>query len=242
MKQKSIKLLSVFLSLLMVCSVFAMAPMTASAAEANLAEGMTKVSDVEQTLAPGITQNEVVFYDEFGRKQRMFLLNADLSVDTVAVESSYYNDQGEVWGLQRLTEQVAAAEANHVGENYKVVAAINGSFFNTSTGQPGNAFAINGKVCCTDAAGNGAPFFAILKDGTAMIGEKGKWTNYKEQVAEACQGHTIIVWEGKNQLTYDATSTDQSQKAYPRTCIGITSCDYKISQLFLFFKMQYCTK
>ena len=44
MKQKSIKFLSAFLSLLMVFSVFAMVPMTASAAEANLAEGMTKVS------------------------------------------------------------------------------------------------------------------------------------------------------------------------------------------------------
>ena len=223
MKQKSIKFLSAFLSLLMVFSVFAMVPMTASAAEANLAEGMTKVSDIEQTLAPGITQNEVVFYDEFGRKQRMFLLNADLSVDTVSVESSYYNDQGEVWGLQRLTEQVAAAEANHVGENYKVVAGINGSFFNTSTGQPGGAFAINGKVCCSDAAGNAQPFFAILNDGTAIIEKAGQWSNYKDRVVEACQGYQIIVWDGVNQLKYDPTSTDQTQKVYPRTCIGLTA-------------------
>ena len=65
----------------------------------------------------GVVQNN--------KKQRMFLLTADLGVDTVSVESSYYNDQGEVWGLQKLTDQVAAAEANHVGENYKVVAGIN---------------------------------------------------------------------------------------------------------------------
>ena len=223
MKQKSIKFLSAFLSFLMVFSVFASIPFTASAAEASLPNGMTKVSDVEQTLAPGITQNEVVFYDENNKKQRMFLLTADLSVDTVSVESSYYNDQGEVWGLQKLTDQVAAAEANHAGENYKVVAGINGSFFNTSTGQPGGAFAINGKVCCSDAAGNAQPFFAILNDGTAIIEKAGQWSNYKDRVVEACQGYQIIVWEGKNQLTYDPNSTAQDQKVYPRTCIGLTA-------------------
>ena len=70
MKQKSIKFLSAFLSFLMVFSVLASIPFTASAAESSLPNGMTKVSDVEQTLAPGITQNEVVFYDENNKKQR----------------------------------------------------------------------------------------------------------------------------------------------------------------------------
>ena len=222
MKQKSIKILSVFLSFLMTFSTFATGSINVYAAEANLPNEMTKVSDVEQTLAPGITQNEVVFYDQNNKKQRMFLLTADLSVDTVSVESSYYNDQGEKWGLQKLTDQVAAAEANHAGENYKVVAGINGSFFNTSTGQPGGAFAINGKVCCSDAAGNNQPFFAILDDGTAIIEKAGQWSNYKDRVTEACQGYQIIVWEGKNQLTYDPNSSAQDQKVYPRTCIGLT--------------------
>jgi len=71
-------------------------PMTAFAAEVPMPTGMTKVSDEEQTLAPGITQNEVVFYDHNNRKQRMFLVTADLSVDTVSVETSYYNDQGSI--------------------------------------------------------------------------------------------------------------------------------------------------
>ena len=214
------KALAAFLCLLMVVSIL---PASVFATGASLPEGMTKVSDEDQTLAPGITQHEVSFYDENNHKQRMFLLTADLSVDTVSVESSYYNDQGDVWGLQKLTDQVAAAEANHVGENYKVVAGINGSFFNTSTGQPGGAFAINGKVYCSDSAGNGQPFFAILNDGTAVIEKAGQWLNYKDRVAEACQGYQIIVWDGVNQLKYDPTSTDQTQKAYPRTCIGLTA-------------------
>ena len=198
-------------------------PMTAFAAEVPMPTGMTKVSDEEQTLAPGITQNEVVFYDLNNRKQRMFLVTADLSVDTVSVETSYYNDQGSIWGLQRLTDQVAAAEANHAGENYKVVAGINAAFFNTSTGQPGGAFAINGEVHCSDAEGNNYPFFAILKNGTAVIDKKGTWTSYKDQVAEAVQGYQLIVWNGENQLTYNPGSNDQTQKVYPRTCLGITA-------------------
>ena len=212
--------LAVILSLLMIVSIL---PVVSFAAKATLPDGMTEVSDKEQTLAPGITQNEVVFYDENNRKQRMFLVTADLSVETVSVETSYYNDQGEVWGLQRLTDQVAAAEANHAGENYKVVAGINGAFFNTSTGQPGGAFAINGEIHCSDAEGNNYPFFAILKDGTAVIDKKNTWTSYKDQVAEAVQGYQLIVWDGENQLTYNPDSNDQTQKVYPRTCIGITA-------------------
>ena len=214
------KITALLLSLMILLNV---SPLTAFAAPASLPEGMVKASDVEQTLAPGITQNEVTFYDENQNKQRMFLVTADLSVDTVSVETSYYNDQGEVWGLQKLTDQVAAAEANHAGENYKVVAGINAAFFNTSTGQPGGAFAINGQVHCSDGEGNNYPFFAILKDGTAVIDQKNTWTSYKDRVAEAVQGYQMIVWEGKNQLTYTPGSTDQTQKPYPRTCIGITA-------------------
>ena len=153
----------------------------------------------------------------------MFLVTADLSVDTVSVETSYYNDQGSVWRLQRLTDQVAAAEANHAGENYKVVAGINAAFFNTSTGQPGGAFAINSEIHCSDAEGNNYPFFAILKDGTAVIDKKGTWVSYKDQVTEAVQCYQLIIWEGKNQLTYNPDSNDQTQKVYPRTCLGITA-------------------
>ena len=222
MREKTIlsKTLAAILGLAMTMSTL---PMTAFAAKVSLPTGMSKVSDDEQTLAPGITQNEVAFYDQYNRKQRMFLVTADLSVDTVSVETSYYNDQGDVWGLQRLTDQVAAAEANHAGENYKVVAGINAAFFNTSTGQPGGAFAINGEVHCTDAEGNNYPFFAILKDGTAVIDKKGTWTQYKDRVAEAVQGYQMIVDNGKNQLTYNPGSNDQTQKVYPRTCLGITA-------------------
>ena len=149
MKKSAIlsKTFAVILCLLMVVSIL---PIATFAAKVPMPTGMTKISDEEQTLAPGITQNEVAF-----------------------------------------TDQVAAAEANHAGENYKVVAGINAAFFNTSTGQPGGAFAINGEVHCSDAEGNRYPFFAILKDGTAVIDQKNTWTTYKDRVAEAVQGYSL---------------------------------------------------
>ena len=56
-----------------------------------------------------------------------------------------------------------------------------------------------------------------------MIDQKNTWTTYKDRVAEAVQGYQLIVWNGENQLTYDPGSTDQTQKVYPRTCLGITA-------------------
>ena len=214
------KIISFILCLIMLMSLF---PLTAFASEFSLPSGTTMVSEVEQTLAPGITQQEIVYYDENNHKQRAFIAVADLGVDTVSVEASYYNDQGKEWGLQRLTEQAAAAEANHAGENYKVVAGINAAFFNTSTGQPNGAFAINGEICCSDSEGNRQPFFAVLKDGTAMIGQKGEWTKFKDQVVDAVHGYEMVVWNGENIYPYNPESTSQEHKVYPRTLIGVTA-------------------
>ena len=72
MKKSAIlsKTFAVILCLLMVVSIL---PIATFAAKVPLPTGMTKISDEEQTLAPGITQNEVAFYDQNNRKQRMFL-------------------------------------------------------------------------------------------------------------------------------------------------------------------------
>ncbi len=223
-KLKFTKLLSVLLCACMLMSTLAM-PVLASGISLSLPSAQDLsidniLTDETQNLAPDVTQREVVFYDANGVRQRMFIVTANLAGGNVSVETSYYNDQCQVAGMQKLTDQVAAAEKNHEGENYRVVAGINAAFYNTSTGWPGGAFAMNGVVA--QDAGN-QPFFAILKDGTAMIGKPADWAGVKAQVKEAIQGYELLVWEGEDVFNYNRPVTDQAMKTYPRTCVGVTA-------------------
>ena len=215
MKNSSLKrFLTALLAVVMVvgilpASVFAALP---------VADEMTLISDKESTLAPGITQNESIILDKNGNRVELFVAVADLNVDTVGVQSSYVGAQCVNHGMAKMTEQVAAAEKKYEerGEQYTAVVAMNGSYYNMTTGQPAGAFYMEG-VNGNGSNPNGNPFFAILKDGTPVIGKAGQYNTYADQIWECVGGNEILVWEGKN--TYASTDTAK----YPRSAVGITA-------------------
>jgi len=192
---------------------------SATTALANASEnfgdaGLTVITDEESNLAPGITMNEVAVYDKNGNRVEMFIATADTTVDTVKIQANYKDNDNSVYGMQRTTEQVAAAEANHE-EPYNVVAAINASYYNTSTGKPTGAFVMEGKDVTNEAEGNNYAFFAVLKDGTHMIGAKGEYSSYKGQIEEAIGGYIHIVKDGA------VVSGLNKNDKYPRQTLGI---------------------
>ena len=157
----------------------------------------------------------------------MFVAVADLGNDDVKVQTSYYND-GTEWSMSKLSDQVAAANANHADEDYAVVAAVNASFYNMTTGRPTGAFYKYG----VDGNGNGPTqntFFAILKDGTPYIGRGtgsgfggvDDFTGIKDQIQEATGGHTLLIWDGDIQVTPETTAGNP--ECYPRSAVGVTA-------------------
>lgn len=213
MNTPSKRVLSMVLVVLLVVGLL---PMTVLAANVELPDHMTVVSDKESTLAPGVTQHEVVVYDKNGDRVEMYIAEADLSVDTVGVYANYLNNQNEVLGMSKTTEQVAAAEAKHE-EPYSVVVAINASYYNMTTGKPTGAFVMEGNDITTESEGNKYAFFAILNDGTAMIGAKGEYSKYKGQIAEAVGGYYHIVHDG---AVVDGLNDTTK---YPRQTVGVTA-------------------
>ena len=223
--KKTLRVLSVVLCVLLLVGIM---PLSASAAKVNLnGAGMSRISDVESTLAPGVTLNEVKAYRSDGRYAEMFLAVADLNNEDVKVQTSYYND-GTEWSMSKLSDQVAAANANHADEDYAVVAAVNASFYNMTTGRPTGAFYKYG------VDGNGAnptvqSFFAILKDGTPYIGRGtgsgfggvDDYTGIKDQIEEATGGHTLLIWDDTIQVATDTTAGNP--ECYPRSAVGVTA-------------------
>lgn len=221
MKQAIKRFLACALAVVMVLGMVpaSMFAVSASAAENSLETdlgslGMTVVTDDQSTLAPGVTLNEVVLFDKKGNRVEMYVTISDPSVETVKFYANYKDNQCAQWGMQTLSEQVAAIEANYE-EPFKVVAGLNASYYNTTNGAPTGAFVMEGIDVST--SGNNYPFFAVLKDGTVMIGHAGQYNTYKSQIKEAIGGYIHLVKEGA--ICSGLNTVDK----YPRQTIGITA-------------------
>ncbi|MBR5272380.1 MAG: phosphodiester glycosidase family protein, partial [Clostridia bacterium] len=212
------RFLSMMLAVLMIVSVLPISALVASAGVTDISDfsdvGLTIISNDESTLAPGVTMNEIVVYDKNGDRVEMYLTVSDTSVDTVKFYANYKDNQNSEWGMQTLSEQVAAMESNYA-EPFKVVAGLNASYYNVTTGAPTGAFVMEGVDMST--GGDNYAFFAVLKDGTVMIGAKGEYSSYKGQIKEAIGGYIHIVKDGAVAAGLDKTTK------YPRQTIGITA-------------------
>ena len=175
---------------------------------------LTVASEKTSNLAPGVTETEVIAYDKNGDRIRYFVVNADMATnDTVEVKANYYNnDNTGTWGKATVVEQANAAKEKR---GYNVVATTNAAYYNVSTGQPTGGFVMEGVNINGDSMGNQYEFFAVMKDGTAMIGKKNTFSQYSADIQEAVAGHLLLVWDGKLVEGLDATSK------YPRSTVGI---------------------
>ncbi len=219
MRKNFSKFTAAFLAFMMFVSMLPAISLPASAAVVNGTYENAQldiVSDHKSALAPGVTMNEMVVYDKNGSRVEMYVVTADSNVGTVQFYANYKDNQNQTWGMQTLSGQVAAIEANY-DKPFKVVAGVNAAYYDTNNGKPLGAFVMEGVAASTDAAGNSYPFFAVLKDGTVMIGAKGEYTTYKDQIKEAVQGHIHLVKDGAICNGLDAKTK------YPRQTVGITA-------------------
>ena len=141
-------------------------------------------STTSSVLAPGVTQDIKYAMSADGKQMVYYVATVDVTRDDLTIMANYKdNDPSKGWGMQRVEDQINALVKNHQDiENFTPVVAINGDGFNTSTGEPGGLLVMEG-VEWHPVDGDG--FFAILKDGSAMIGSKADYYTYKDQIQEA---------------------------------------------------------
>ena len=217
MKKAFQKLTTVMLCLIMVIAAIPMNVFAASYTNSQL----SVVSDKESTLAPGVTLNSITAYDKNGAQVKMFVTKADMSVDSVKLFASYKDMDPTNYGMSKLTEQVASFnEKAASGDEYyqgTVVAGINASYYNMITGKPTGTFVMNGIDVTTESEGNNYGYFAVMKDGTVKIGNKGDYSSDKGNIQEAIGIYTMLIVDGKIVSGLDAKTK------YPRQTIGITA-------------------
>ncbi len=180
-------------------------------------------SSTESLLAPGIKQ-EIKYATTADDKQIVYYIaTADIARDDVHLYANYGDNDGSKWQMTRVTDQVDAAyakygdpESEQYIENYAPIVSVNGDFFNTNTGQPTGALVMEGVTYQTARSSN---FFAVLKDGTPVIGTASQWSSYANDVQEAVGASIILVKDGK--IAVSSTADYYTSRA-SRTCVGIT--------------------
>ena len=179
------------------------------------ANGLFTVFDSSSSiLAPGVKQEIEYAITADGKQMVYYLATVDVTRDDLTIMANYNkNDPSKGWAMQRVEDQVNAMVNNHKHiANFKPIVAINGDGFNTVTGEPGGLLVMEGiEWHSVDHDG----FFAILADGTAMIGSQAEYAAYKDQIQEAIGGFgAILVKDGVVIPKGDSTRAS-------RTAIGI---------------------
>ena len=178
------------------------------------------------TVAPGVTQTINYALTKDDKQIVYYIATADISRDDVSIFANYHaNDPSQGWAMSRVSDQMAAAQKRHSDpsdtanyvEHYNAVVGVNADFYNMTTGVPGGALVMDGVEY---HGGTSENFFAILKDGTAMIGSSSDYAAYKDQIQEAVGGSVYLVKDGKSVVT---SAADYYNSRHSRTCVGITA-------------------
>ena len=170
-------------------------------------------------LAPGIEQEIKYAKTVDGKQIVYYVATVDVTRDDVTIMANYKdNDPSKGWGYQRVQDQVDALVNNKKNqyEYFTPVVATNADGYNMSTGEPGGLLVMDG-VEWHPVDGDG--FFAILKDGSAMIGTYSEYQGVKDQIQDAVGGFgAVLVKDGKINVT---KSSNYASSRASRTAIGI---------------------
>ncbi|MDD6022785.1 MAG: phosphodiester glycosidase family protein [Oscillospiraceae bacterium] len=193
--------------------IFSAAPNVMAVETVNgigLADGDVLIKKTTTQIAPGVVEHEVITNTAAGNEQKIdYLCEIDLAgTSTTKIVAGYGYNSADSWKLVSTTKQAAAYEKD-TGET--VVAAINADFFNMATGEPQGALVMDGEI---HHAANNRPYFAVLKDGTAVI----RYGNDLNDCQTAVGGDVLLVEDGKAK---DFSQNGYGELDYSRTAIGI---------------------
>jgi exopolysaccharide biosynthesis protein len=184
---------------------------------ANSTVMATVFSDTSFQVTPGVQETDINYLSMAGLTTRLFVLQVDLNNPDIRLVAATPYDAFN-YSAQAVTDMAKYIDA----PNNRVMAGINGDFFNTTSYQPMGIVYKNTvgiKTAYTDNSDKpqqGLSFMSILKDGTPFIGDKDNdYPAKQSQLKEALGGGVFLVRDHKKVLQ-TVTTVD------PRSGVGIT--------------------
>lgn len=170
------------------------------------------INEYSLDIAPGVAEKHYSFEDKEGKMTEVFVTEVDVKNPAVSIEAATPND-GDSYGRQTVREQAGLVSA----DSHRVVAAVNGDYFNMSTGEPFGVVYKDGRAVKPGQFSTWK-FFAVTKDGKPVIGDAAYFEQIKGSIKEALGGQAILVKDGK------AFETPEfNPERNPRTAVCIRS-------------------
>ena len=231
MKTQTKRFVSLLLCFCMVLGVIPFSALattgeTESTSGAFVSETHNLFSSTSSVIAPGVTSSTNYAYSKSDGKQMVYYVaTADINRDDVEIHTSYIGAQIKEYGMDKLSNQMKAANEKYQKENpyFQAVAGVNGDFYNMTTGQPTGAFYMDGEYLINGC--NNRPWFAIFEDGTATCGKNTTEWNAAiaahGKVMEAVGGSQMLVVDGKD-VTATASGSYNTDR-HSRSMVGVTA-------------------
>ena len=164
------------------------------------------VTATKRSISAGVTETKYYTNNETNDDQVVaYTVEVDLSQNTLFAGYKNYDSSGN-WGLDTVRNHVSVAEK---ARGVKVVAAVNGDFFNMATGEPTGALVMNGKQV---HASDNRIYFAILKDSNKAVIRTGE---LQGDEAEAIGAASMLIQDGI------VVASEADTVKQPRTAVGI---------------------
>ena len=186
-------------------------------------------SSTTTKLAPGVKQDVKYALTKDNKQIAYYLATVDINRDDVNLYANYNNNDPTSWAMSRVTDQMAVIQAKHSDpedtenyiENYNTIVGVNADFFNMTTGKPTGVLVMDGVEYAPHNYRADRGFFALLKDGTPVIGSGTDWDEIRDNVREAVGGSLVLIKDGE--LVNQGTVSDYYGTRAPRTAIGVTA-------------------
>lgn len=225
MKMQSKHILSLLMTIVMLFSVISPVMSVAAGVDINIENigiNTTLISKTDYNVVPGVTESHIVTQNDDGSNQvQSFVLEVDLNNPDVGIIVGYKDYMKNLaadpsWGVQTVRDQAVAAENYYKNiekmSSFEIVGGVNGDFFSLPAGNPNGYVVMNGITYNATYEEDFDSYFAILNDGTAVIGSGEIPANAKEVVS----GHYVLVEDGMiNPELYEY------ELKHPRTSVGI---------------------
>lgn len=170
----------------------------------------TLVADTLVELAPGVKQTTLSYIDYADKPMRLFILEVDLNNPRIKLKAGTPNN-GTTYGKQTVTD----IAMRHDAPNNRVIAALNGDFFNGTTGEPQSVVYKNGTaIKPVSALCALCTFLAVDNQGNPSIVSKER-TIDATIIREAVGGYHWLVKDS-------AKVTQGDPSIEPRTAVGVT--------------------
>lgn len=163
---------------------------------------------------PGVEETDLRYISNRGVPIALSFLKVSLKNQNVSIETMTPNDKEE-FDLQTVRKMIEYK--NESDDETKVVAASNGDYFSW-TGEPDGTVYKDGKMI--KDLPDDKYFFAIQKDGSAVIGDHRIYNNIKSDLKEAVGGRFFLVHYGEIMTDHLFDTSIE-----PRSTVGLLSED-----------------